>query len=65
MQDLGLQVVAATAGLEWSSWLDQRGPLSQQVVRALCERLGRWGLWPYRDFGPLIAVAAQRPEENA
>jgi len=65
LRALDLQIVAATTGLEWSSWLDQRGPMSQQVVRAVCERLGRWGLWPYRNFGPLIAIAAERRRENS
>lgn len=64
IRTLGLQMVAATTGLQWASWLDTRGPLSQQAARAVCERLGRWGLWPYRNFGPVVAVAAQRPLEK-
>lgn len=62
VRSLGLSVEDATSGLEWSSWLDYPGSMPQQVARALCERLGRWGVPPYRHFGPLIAVAARRPE---
>ncbi len=63
LRQLGLTVEAATSGLEWASWLEYPGTIPQQVVRALCERLGRWSVPPYKNFGPLLAVAARRPLE--
>jgi SAM-dependent methyltransferase len=61
LREVGLQPLASTSGLEWASWLDYNGNLPQQVARAVCERLGRWGLPPYRNFGPLVAVVGERP----
>ncbi len=61
LSHLGLEPESATSGLEWSSWLDYPGSLPQQLARAVCERLGRLGLPPYRNFGPVVAVAARRP----
>jgi SAM-dependent methyltransferase len=61
LREIGMQPLAFTSGLEWASWLDYPGSMPQQVARAFCERLGRWGVPPYRNFGPLVAVAAQRP----
>lgn len=56
----GLAIVEATSGYAWHRWSGRKGPLAQRVARAALERLGRWGIPPYRDFGPLIAVAARK-----
>jgi SAM-dependent methyltransferase len=60
----GARVDAATSGLEWYSWNEQASSASQRAARALFERLGRAGIPPYRDFGPLVAVAATKEEER-
>jgi SAM-dependent methyltransferase len=64
LSHLGLQPLVVTSGLEWATWLDSPGSLPQQLARAVCERLGRLGLRPYRTFGPLVAVAARRPRRE-
>jgi len=46
------------------SWNEQAASASQRAARALLERLGRAGLPPYRHFGPLLAVAATKEEEE-
>ncbi|TDI46149.1 MAG: class I SAM-dependent methyltransferase [Acidobacteria bacterium] len=61
LSHLGLELEVVTSGLEWATWLDYPGSLPQQLARAICERLGRLGLAPYRHFGPVVAVAARRP----
>ena len=53
-----------TSGLEWYSWNEQAASVSQRFARALFERLGRAGIPPYRDFGPLVAVAATKEGEG-
>ena len=64
LSHLGLDPEVATSGLEWSTWLDYPGSLPQQLARAVCERLGRLGLPPYKNFGPVVAVAARRPRRE-
>jgi SAM-dependent methyltransferase len=56
----GIRILEATSGLEWCSWLEYPSSRLQQGVRRVCEALGRRGLPPYRDFGPLVAVAGRR-----
>lgn len=56
----GLEVVASSSGYPWHSWREWRGTRAQRAVRALFETLGRWGVPPYRDFGPMLAVVARR-----
>lgn len=56
----GLSVREASSGYAWHRWTGRNGPLLQRLARAFFERLGRWGLPPYRDFGPLVAVAARK-----
>jgi SAM-dependent methyltransferase len=53
----GVRIEECTSGFEWHTWLDRRAPLGQRVARILLERLGRTGIRPYRDFGPLIAMS--------
>jgi SAM-dependent methyltransferase len=56
----GLDVVASSSGYAWHSWREWRGTAAQRLVRGLFEALGRSGIPPYRDFGPLVVVAARR-----
>jgi SAM-dependent methyltransferase len=56
----GLDVVGSTSGYEWHSWREWRATRTQRAIRALFEALGRLGVPPYRDFGPLVVVAARR-----
>jgi len=56
----GMTIEAATSGFEWHTWLDRRASLPQRAARALLEPLGRAGIRPYRDFGPLIAIAGYK-----
>jgi SAM-dependent methyltransferase len=56
----GLKVVASTSGYEWHSWREWKGTPGQRLIRGVFERLGRAGIPPYRDFGPMILVAARR-----
>jgi SAM-dependent methyltransferase len=61
LEHCGLVIRTATSGLEWHSWRSGRMSLGQRIVRATLEPLGRIGLAPYRRFGPLVAVCAERP----
>lgn len=54
-----LAIVAATSGFEWHRWTG--GTLAQRIARRAIEPLGVAGIPPYRGFGPLIAVVAERP----
>ena len=65
LSHLGLEPEVTTSGLEWASWLDYPGSLPQQLARAVCERLGRMGVPPYRNFGPVVAVAARQPLKDS
>jgi len=56
----GMTIEAATSGFEWHTWLGRRASLPQRAARALLEPLGRAGIRPYRDFGPLIAIAGYK-----
>jgi hypothetical protein len=56
----GVTIEASTSGFEWHTWLGRRASLPQAAARALLEPLGRAGIPPYRDFGPLIAVAGYK-----
>ncbi len=56
----GVRIMESTSGLEWCTWMDYPGSRLQQAVRRACEALGRRGLPPYRDFGPLVALAGRR-----
>ena len=56
----GVTIEAATSGFEWHTWMDRRASLPQMAARALLEPLGRAGIPPYRDFGPLLAVAGYK-----
>ncbi|HEX6850100.1 MAG TPA: class I SAM-dependent methyltransferase [Candidatus Polarisedimenticolaceae bacterium] len=58
----GLRVIASTSGYEWHSWREWKGTPGQRVIRGIFERLGRAGIPPYRDFGPMILVAAKRTD---
>jgi SAM-dependent methyltransferase len=57
----GLRVRASTSGLEWHSWRQGRMSLGQRIARGIFEPVGRLGLPPYRRFGPLVVVCAERP----
>ncbi len=57
----GLSIRAATSGFEWRSWRRGRMSPGQRIARAVFEPLGRLGIPPYRSFGPLVAVSAERP----
>lgn len=57
----GLRVLEATSGYDWRTWRTGRMSLGQRVARAVFEPIGRLGLRPYRWFGPLVAVCAERP----
>lgn len=57
-----LAIIESTSGYAWHRWTGRNGPAAQRIARAVLERLGRWGLPPYRDFGPLVAVAARKGE---
>lgn len=56
----GVTIEAATSGFEWHTWRGRRASLPQRAARALLEPLGRAGIAPYRDFGPLLAVAGYK-----
>jgi len=56
----GVTIEASTSGFEWHTWLGRRASLPQKAARALFEPLGRAGIPPYRDFGPLIAIAGYK-----
>jgi SAM-dependent methyltransferase len=60
LEHRGARIVAATSGFEWHSWSSSGGTFAQRIVRGLIEPLGRAGIPPYRWFGPLVAVAAER-----
>lgn len=55
-----MTIVEATSGYEWHSWLQSGGTAAQRLARRMFETLGRAGVPPYRGFGPLIAVAAEK-----
>ncbi len=57
----GLRIRSATSGFEWHTWRRGRMSAGQRVARAILEPLGRLGIPPYRSFGPLVAVCAERP----
>lgn len=57
----GLRIRSATSGLEWHTWRKGRMSTGQRLARAVFEPLGRLGIAPYRSFGPLVAVSAERP----
>jgi SAM-dependent methyltransferase len=56
----GMRVLDATSGLTWTTWRRGRMSLGQRTARALLEPLGRIGLPPYRWWGPLVCVCAER-----
>ena len=58
----GLRILDATSGLSWHSWREGRMSPGQWIARSVLEPIGRAGIRPYRDFGPLIAVCAARAE---
>jgi SAM-dependent methyltransferase len=58
----GVRVDAFTSGLEWYSWSGYPASAAQRAVRAVCERLGRAGIPPYRHFGPLVALAGTKSD---
>ena len=60
----GIRIDASTSGLEWYSWNEQKAFPIQRVIRAAVEGLGRLGLPPYRDLGPLVAVAGTKRDER-
>jgi SAM-dependent methyltransferase len=57
----GLVVQDASSGLAWHTWRTGRMSAGQWIARSLLEPLGRARIRPYRDFGPLVAVCAERP----
>lgn len=57
----GLRIRSATSGFEWHTWRRGRMSAGQRMARAVLEPLGRLGVAPYRSFGPLVAVSAERP----
>jgi SAM-dependent methyltransferase len=57
----GLRIVDARSGLEWHSFAERRSGAGARALRRLCEALGRAGIPPFRDFGPLLVVHARRP----
>jgi len=56
----GLRILDATSGLTWTSWRRGRMSFGQRAARTLFEPLGRSGLPPYRWWGPLLCVCAER-----
>jgi SAM-dependent methyltransferase len=56
----GMAIIEATSGFEWHSWVSAGGTAAQRAARGVLEPLGRLGIPPYRSFGPLIAVAAEK-----
>jgi len=56
----GLFVLDASSGLTWTTWRRGRMSLGQRTARTLFEPLGRAGLPPYRWWGPLVCVCAER-----
>jgi SAM-dependent methyltransferase len=60
LEGRGMTLVETTSGYEWHSWVQSGGTLAQRIARRILEPLGRAGLPPYRWFGPLIAVAAEK-----
>jgi len=57
----GMKIVEATSGYEWHSWIRSGGTTAQRIARRALEPLGVAGIPPYRSFGPLIALAAEKP----
>lgn len=57
----GLTIVEASSGFAWHTWRGRNGPLAQKAIRLVGETLARAGIPPYTSFGPLVAVAAERP----
>jgi SAM-dependent methyltransferase len=57
----GLVVLDASSGFAWHTWRAGRMSVGQRIARSLLEPVGRAGIPPYRDFGPLVAVCAARP----
>lgn len=55
-----LRIISATSGYEWHTWREGTRSAAQRLARAILEPLGRSGLPPYRRFGPLVAVCAQK-----
>jgi SAM-dependent methyltransferase len=55
-----MAIVEATSGFEWHSWVQSGGTTAQRIARRTLEPLGRAGIPPYRWFGPLIALAAEK-----
>jgi hypothetical protein len=60
LQGRGMKIVDTTSGLAWYSWTTHRASAPVRAVRALLEGLGRRGLPLFRDFGPLVALHAQK-----
>ena len=56
----GLAILGSSSGYAWHSWREWRGTAAQRAIRRVFEGLGRRGLPPYRDFGPLVVVVARR-----
>jgi SAM-dependent methyltransferase len=57
----GLRIVDSASGFAWRTWRTGRMSPGQRFARGLLEPLGRLGVPPYRRFGPLVAICAERP----